>query len=124
MKVHLLHVVLVLAAIAGFSAATMLLWNGLLPQIFGIATIGFWQAMGLLVLAKILFGSAVGHRRNHIHEKWHGKRNALREKWMGMTPEQRKIFIGKHNHCSRHFHLFDEYLAGSPGEQTPNNADE
>lgn len=39
---------------------TMLLWNALIPAIFGIGVITFWQSMGLLVLAKILFGGHHG----------------------------------------------------------------
>nr|WP_298995716.1 hypothetical protein [uncultured Allomuricauda sp.] len=34
----------------------MWLWNWLMPTIFGLTTIGYWQAIGLLALAKILFG--------------------------------------------------------------------
>lgn len=39
---------------------TMLLWNALIPAIFGIGIITFWQAMGIIVLAKILFGGPHG----------------------------------------------------------------
>ena len=35
------------------------LWNWLLPPLFGWRQITFWQALGLLVLCRILFG---GHR--------------------------------------------------------------
>ena len=48
------HAIMILSAIAGFSAITMLLWNALLPDIFGIASINFWQALGLLALIRIL----------------------------------------------------------------------
>lgn len=34
---------------------TMWLWNTLMPDIFGLKTIGFWQAVGLNMLAGILF---------------------------------------------------------------------
>ena len=33
------------------------LWNWLVPEIFGLPRIGFWQAWGLLVLSGLLFGS-------------------------------------------------------------------
>ncbi|AWX44743.1 hypothetical protein HME9304_01746 [Flagellimonas maritima] len=36
--------------------AFMLLWNWLMPELFGLVVISYWQAIGLLVLAKILFG--------------------------------------------------------------------
>ena len=35
---------------------TMLLWNWLVPVIFGLETITFWQALGLIVLVKLVFG--------------------------------------------------------------------
>jgi len=35
----------------------MLLWNALLPGLFGFPVIGFWQALGLCVMCNILFKS-------------------------------------------------------------------
>lgn len=56
----------------------MRLWNWLMPDLFGLATITFWQALGILVMAKIIFGFGGGggkskggshqrrkHRSNH-----------------------------------------------------------
>ena len=40
-----------------FAAPFMWLWNALMPEIFGLVKISFWQAFGLEVLAGILFGS-------------------------------------------------------------------
>jgi hypothetical protein len=86
----------ILAALAGFSAVVMLLWNALVPAIFGLAVINFWQALGLLVLARILFGSGFGGRMGHGHHR-HGAaafaNNAIREKWLKMTPEEQKEFV-------------------------------
>lgn len=39
-----------------FGWVVMLLWNWLMPEIFGLRRIGYWQAWGLLVLSGILFG--------------------------------------------------------------------
>ncbi|MDR1273267.1 MAG: hypothetical protein LBK12_01840 [Odoribacteraceae bacterium] len=96
------HVALALVAIIGFGALVMLLWNWLMPAIFGLACISIWQALGLLVLARVLFGGMgaghfwrAGHRRNPIHEKW-----------ARMTPEERKEFVKRH-HFQRGFgHAF------------------
>src|SRR3990172_3177733 len=45
------------------------LWNALLPPLFGLPVIGFWQALGILALARILFGGVGGSkgsaRRHH-----------------------------------------------------------
>jgi len=40
----------------------MLLWNWLMPLIFRLITISYWQAVCIIILAKILFGG-FGHRR-------------------------------------------------------------
>lgn len=42
-----------IAALLGLPV--MWLWNALMPEIFGLKTIGFWQAVGLNVLCSILF---------------------------------------------------------------------
>lgn len=51
--------------------ATMLLWNVLMPVIFGLTTITYFQALGLLVLSKILFSgfSHLGHKKRTDHWK-------------------------------------------------------
>ena len=43
-------------AIAAFGAIVMLLWNFVVPGVLGLATINFWQALALFVLARIFFG--------------------------------------------------------------------
>lgn len=40
---------------AVLSFPTMWLWNWLIPEIFGLIKIDFWQALGLNLLASILF---------------------------------------------------------------------
>ena len=64
----------VLMFIAAISLVLMLLWNSLLPVLFGIKAIDYLQAIGLLILSKILF-SGVGMRHSHYgrHEAWHKK---------------------------------------------------
>jgi len=34
----------------------MWLWNWLMPDIFGLTTLSFWQALGLLLLSGVLIG--------------------------------------------------------------------
>jgi hypothetical protein len=45
-----------------FGWLVQLLWNWLLPGIFNVKAITYWQAFGIVVLAKILFG---GFSRHH-----------------------------------------------------------
>jgi len=75
-----------------FSGAVMLLWNAVLPTaITGIHIITFWQAMGILVLSKILFGGFKGlHDHGHQYHRHHHMERDLREKWMQMDPQERE----------------------------------
>jgi Ca2+/H+ antiporter, TMEM165/GDT1 family len=87
----------VVAGVAVFGWVVMLLWNWLLPAVFGIGTLTFWQALGILVLAKILFGGCCGGHRGHHHMR-HG--HEFRNKWMNLTPEEReKMKEEWHNRC-------------------------
>jgi hypothetical protein len=43
-----------------FGYIIMSLWNWLMPDIFGLTTITYWQAVGLFILAKIIFGGFGG----------------------------------------------------------------
>jgi len=55
--IKILLVAVVICAIATLIAfPTMWLWNWLMPDIFGLKVINFWQALGLNLLASILFG--------------------------------------------------------------------
>ncbi len=67
------------------------LWNWLLPGLFGWKMITFWQALGLLVLCRILFGGWGGHGmgRGHARQRI---RERMREKWEQMTPEEREKY--------------------------------
>lgn len=77
-----------LLALLGIAAVTwlvMLLWNCLLPELFaGVSPIGYWQALGLLLLSRILFGGW----RGGCPSRWREQRLA-RE---GMSPEERQQF--------------------------------
>lgn len=75
------------AGIFIFGGVVMLLWNGILPAVLGVSTITFWQAIGILLLSKILFGSFKGF---HRHGRYPGDRHIWRKKWMNMSPEERE----------------------------------
>jgi hypothetical protein len=81
--------VLVIASLAAtvFSFLVMALWNRLMPPIFGLHAISVWQALGLLVLSKILFGGF--HGRPGFGGHW---RQRMVERWEQMTPEEREKF--------------------------------
>ena len=75
--------VLVPAFLALFGAVTMWLWNWLMPTIFKLPEIGFWQAIGLLLLAQIFFKG--GHAGRAGRAQW--RRAKLRERMREDEPE-------------------------------------
>src|SRR5579872_4872962 len=75
-----------IAAAAVMSFVVMSLWNWLVPALFGGRTIGYWQALGVLILSKIPFG---GFRRPGGGFSW---RRRMMERWEAMTPEEREKF--------------------------------
>lgn len=87
----MLLIPLIALAIALFGWVTMSLWNWLIPQLFNGPVITFWQALGLLVLSKILF-SGFGKGGGHRKARW--KRNWQR-KLSHMSPEERERFKQK-----------------------------
>lgn len=75
-----------LLVVALFGLIVMSLWNWLMPALFGLKVISFWQAIGLVILSKILFGGFRGGPRG-MH--W---RHRMMERWDKMTPEERERF--------------------------------
>lgn len=95
---HLVFVPICFTVFVGFFGwLVMLLWNWLMPSIFGLPAISFMQAAGLLVLCKILFGG-IGHGGHcgHRHHGCHADKNPLRERWESLSPEERKRIVEMH----------------------------
>ena len=82
---------LVLVGIAALGWVVMMLWNWLIPTLFvGGKEIDYVQAMGVLLLSKILFGGFRGHK---CHERWQQHRLER------MTPEEREKFQSAMRSC-------------------------
>src|SRR5262252_3147924 len=62
-------------ALAVFGQAVHYLWNWLMPALFHLPAITFWQSVGLLTLSWVLFGG------------WR-----MMGRWKQMTPEERAKF--------------------------------
>ena len=83
----------VIGGIALFAAAffllgyiTMHLWNWLMPELFHLPVINFYQAIGLVVLSKILLGWI------RIHTGPFGQRKLWKAKWESMSADERNEF--------------------------------
>jgi len=89
-----LFIPLIALAFIAFGFVTMHLWNWLMPVIFNLPLITFWQAVGLIILSRLLIGGFGGHKRCHSNY-----RRDMHEKWEKMTPEEREQFK---EHISMH----------------------
>ncbi|MFK7786091.1 MAG: hypothetical protein AB8B56_13300 [Crocinitomicaceae bacterium] len=80
-------VVLGIIAISGlailFGFTVMWLWNWLMPELFGLPTLTFWKAVGVVILSKLLFGGfggKGGSGKHHSSSKKSKKNNDF-SKW-------------------------------------------
>ncbi|GAA3972524.1 hypothetical protein [Mucilaginibacter dorajii] len=87
-------------AVAAFlsliSFVVMQLWNNLLPAILHVSAITFWQAMGIFILCKILFGFGKGGGKPGWAQQgapWMRKR--MEERFRNMSPEEKEHFKAK-----------------------------
>jgi uncharacterized membrane protein len=71
-----------------FGLLIQYLWNALMPDIFGLVQISFWQAVGLFVLARFFFGmfhnGHKGEPGRHYHKRRHTRcedDDAMKDDW-------------------------------------------
>jgi len=85
-KRYLFFWVAIPAFIFALAGVVMGLWNAILPPVLAVRPLTYWQALGLLVLCRILFGG--------LHFRpWGGHRPGQwgwNEKWANMTEEERQ----------------------------------
>lgn len=112
-KKGLMIVTFTVVALLVFGFVVMGLWNAILPEVLGVQSISFVQALGILLLSKILFGGFHGKRfGGNGGPRWN---QGMKEKWKTMTPEEREKFKSEwRNRCGSRFSM-------RPGQQ-PNAA--
>lgn len=88
-KKFLLFPLFIIAAALLMGAVVMLLWNAILPSLLNINAITYWQAVGLLVLCKILFGN-LGPLRHGGGPPF--RKPYWKDKWSGMSDEEKIKF--------------------------------
>jgi hypothetical protein len=93
-KKGLMFLTFFIAAILVFGLIVMGLWNAILPAVLGVKAISFVQALGILLLSKILFGGFGGRG-------WRGSpawKQKMKQRWDNMTPEDREKFKAEWKH--------------------------
>ena len=93
---------------------TMYLWNWLMPFLFKLPAITFLQALGLILLSKILFGFGRGGGRFGSSRRW---QHRMQERFANMTPEEKEKFNQKmQGRCGGKFRGFEETNTNSVTE--------
>lgn len=80
-----------------FGYFVMLLWNWLMPELFGLITITFWQAAGIVLLARLIFG---GFKHGSDHSKKHSPKRKFMSNWKNEYKKEHKCGDWRH---------FDDY---------------
>jgi hypothetical protein len=78
----------ILAFIAAVTFVVQALWNGVLVDVVAVKTITYWQALGLLLLARILVGGWPGKGGGRCGPGWRARMMA--KKWESLDPAQRE----------------------------------
>jgi Ca2+/H+ antiporter, TMEM165/GDT1 family len=110
-KFWFLKVIVMIVCFAGavllFGAIVMGLWNAILPEIIGVKAISFVQALGILLLSKILFGGFGGRggwkdRKREWGDRKKEWNEIMKGKWEHMTPEEKEKFKAEwRNRCGK-----------------------
>jgi Ca2+/H+ antiporter, TMEM165/GDT1 family len=105
-KKALMMLICGIAAVLLFGFVVMALWNNILVAVVGVKAISFLQALGILVLSKILFGGFGGHSRWRGGPAWKEK---MKQRWDKMTPDERDKFKAEwKNRCGGKWGRFDK----------------
>ena len=87
-KFRFLFPLIILAVVALVTYIVYRLWNGVLVDVLAVKTITYWQALGIFVLAKILFVGFPGGRGRHFGPTW--RHRMMEERWDSLTQDQRE----------------------------------
>lgn len=81
-----------IAIVIVVALAVRVLWNSILPELLDLPTIDFWQALGLLILVRLLTGGTGGFFRRRWESTWSGY---MQSKMESMSPEEQEKFRRK-----------------------------
>lgn len=100
-----------------FGYFIMLLWNWLMPELFGLATVNYWKAVGIVLLARLIFGS-FGHK--HGDHKHHRHDSKCPPFWDKKEPFKHRSDFSKWKHYDKFWKergqaAFEQYLAEKEG---------
>jgi amino acid permease len=83
---------LLIIGLFAISAVVMLLWNWIIPAISSLSPLTYWQAMGLFILCKILFGGFQFRRHHRGFRSIRKCHTDQHERFMEMSEEEKQQF--------------------------------
>jgi hypothetical protein len=88
----LLFLLFIFAVIVPLGFIIMALWNNILTAVIPVTAINFWQALGLFLLSRILFGGFPGKPGWAGHGRRRHEMEEMRDKWFNLSPEEKMQF--------------------------------
>jgi hypothetical protein len=89
-KKYMMFIPFAIMAAFAISALVMVLWNYLMPDLFNLPSLNYWQAMALLVFCRILFGGF--HFKKPEGRKSSFGNPEFKDKLINMTDEEKTAF--------------------------------
>ncbi len=91
-KYKLFFIPIFFLVVFGVGYLVMFLWNAILPDVTRVQPITYWQAMGILLLSKILFGGFKGCGPKHHNRecRQHRGMHKLKHKWGKLNDQQKE----------------------------------
>ena len=92
-----------------FGFLVKILWNALMPELFGLTRITYWQAFGLLILTKLLFGSFGHHHSYRNHDRLHKKVEDRWHRFLGVAKDEEDDDLWKPKGSHQNWKYYKQY---------------
>jgi Ca2+/H+ antiporter, TMEM165/GDT1 family len=83
---------LLIVGIFVVSGVVMLLWNWIIPGISTLSPLTYWQAMGIFILSRILFGGFRFHSHRGGYRHVHRFHTKIKDRFMDMNEDEKQQF--------------------------------
>lgn len=87
---------IIIGVVALLALAVHGLWNHVLTDVLNVKSITYWQALGILALAKILFGGFPCRGGRCGPGMW--RERMMMKRWESLTPEEREKMRDEMHH--------------------------
>jgi hypothetical protein len=94
-----------------FGFAVQYLWNWIMPSIFSLREITYWEGFGIFILAKLFFGGHHGFKQHG-----HKFKKKMHKRYCGCNDDENEKGWGKWKYYNKYWkeegkHAFEKYIA-------------